>query len=36
MDHQPRPYLAPDIGTDEYRPPGPFEMLHLPLIVRGD
>jgi hypothetical protein len=35
IDHQPRPYLAPDLGADEYWPPGVLKHSYLPLIVRG-
>jgi hypothetical protein len=35
IDHQPRPYLAPDLGVDEYWPPGALHTLYLPLVVRN-
>jgi hypothetical protein len=35
IDRQPRPYLAPDLGADEYWPPGVLKHIYLPLIVRG-
>ena len=34
FDHQPRPYLAPDIGADEYWPPGALKFIYLPLVMR--
>ena len=34
IDRQPRPYQAPDIGADEYWPPGVLRYIHLPLITR--
>jgi parallel beta-helix repeat protein len=35
IDHQPRPYLAPDLGADEYWPPGALKHGYLPLVLRG-
>ena len=34
IDHQPRPYEEPDIGADEYWPPGVLKTIFLPLITR--
>lgn len=34
IDHQPRPYLAPDLGADEYWPPGALKRVYLPVVVR--
>lgn len=34
IDFQPRPYLAPDLGADEYWPPGVLKHLYLPLLTR--
>jgi len=34
IDWQPRPYQAPDIGADEYWPPGVLKYIYLPLITR--
>lgn len=34
MDHEPRPYQIPDLGADEYWPPGVLRYLYLPLIMR--
>jgi hypothetical protein len=34
IDGQPRPYQAPDLGADEYWPPGVLKHLYLPLVVR--
>jgi hypothetical protein len=31
IDRQPRPYLAPDLGADEYWPPGALKHVYLPL-----
>ena len=33
IDQQPRPYNLPDLGADEYWPPGALERLYLPLVV---
>jgi hypothetical protein len=35
IDPQPRPYLTPDLGADEYWPPGALKRVHLPLLLRG-
>jgi hypothetical protein len=35
IDPQPRPYLAPDLGADEYWPPGVLKHVYLPLILRN-
>jgi hypothetical protein len=34
IDHQPRPYLDPDLGADEYWPPGVLRYIYLPLVLR--
>jgi parallel beta-helix repeat protein len=34
IDHQPRPYLDPDLGSDEYWPPGVLKYTFLPLVLR--
>jgi len=34
LDHQPRAYRAPDLGADEYWPPGTLKQIRLPLILR--
>jgi parallel beta-helix repeat protein len=34
IDNQPRPYQAPDIGADEYWPPGALNYIYLPLVIR--
>ena len=34
IDFQPRPYQAPDLGADEYFPPGALRRVYLPLIMR--
>jgi len=34
IDNQPRPYLTPDIGADEYWPPGMLKYIYLPLVMR--
>lgn len=34
IDGQPRPYQAPDIGADEYWPPGVLKYIYLPLTTR--
>lgn len=34
MDHQPRPYQAPDLGADEYWPPGVLKYVYLPVVMR--
>ncbi len=35
IDHQPRPYQAPDLGADEYWPSGVLKHAYLPLVVKG-
>jgi len=35
IDGQPRPYQVPDLGADEYWPPGVLKYLYLPLVLRG-
>lgn len=35
FEHQPRPYQAPDLGADEYWPPGALKYVYLPLVMRG-
>jgi parallel beta-helix repeat protein len=32
-DYEPRPYQAPDLGADEYWPPGTLERLYLPIVL---
>ena len=34
MDGERRPWLAPDLGADEYWPPGVFIRAYLPLVLR--
>ena len=34
IDFHPRPYQAPDIGADEYWPPGALKFIYLPIIIR--
>lgn len=34
IDRQPRPYLIPDLGADEYWPPGTLRYFYLPLVMR--
>jgi hypothetical protein len=34
IDHNPRPYQEPDIGADEYWPPGALKFINLPIIIR--
>ena len=34
IDFLPRPYQAPDIGADEYWPPGALKFIYLPIIIR--
>lgn len=34
IDWQPRPYQTPDIGADEYWPPGVLKYIYLPLTTR--
>jgi len=35
MDGQPRPYRLPDLGADEYWPPGALKYLYLPVVPRN-
>lgn len=35
IDDQPRPYAAPDLGADEYWPPGVLQYFHLPLVTKN-
>ncbi len=34
VDNEPRPYQAPDIGADEYWPPGALKPVYLPTILQ--
>ncbi len=34
IDPEPRPYLAPDLGADEYWPAGTLRKVYLPLILK--
>jgi hypothetical protein len=34
VDGEPRPYRLPDLGADEYWPPGALKLVYLPLVVR--
>ena len=34
IDYHPRPYQEPDIGADEYWPPGALKFIYLPIIIR--
>jgi hypothetical protein len=34
IDFHPRPYQLPDIGADEYWPPGALKLIYLPLVIR--
>lgn len=34
IDRQPRPYQIPDIGADEYWPPGVLKYIYLPLVIK--
>jgi len=34
IDFHPRPYQIPDIGADEYWPPGALKFIYLPLVLR--
>jgi hypothetical protein len=36
IDLQPRPYLNPDLGADEYWPPGVLQHVYLPLLLRAE
>ncbi len=35
LDREPRPTHMPDIGADEYWPPGVLKRVHLPLVQRN-
>ena len=35
IDPQPRLYLDPDLGADEYWPPGVLKHVYLPLVLRN-
>jgi hypothetical protein len=35
IDNQPRPYQAPDLGADEYWPPGTLKYIYLPLVLEN-
>ncbi len=34
IDNQPRPYKAPDLGADEYWPPGTLKYIYLPSVMK--
>jgi hypothetical protein len=34
IDNQPRPYQVPDLGADEYWPPGAPKYIYLPVVLR--
>ncbi len=34
IDNQPRPYQTPDLGADEYWPPGALKYVYLPLVLK--
>jgi parallel beta-helix repeat protein len=34
VDFHPRPYQAPDLGADEYWPPGTLTIIYMPLVLR--
>ena len=34
FDNQPRPYQTPDIGADEYWPPGTPKYVYLPVVLK--
>jgi hypothetical protein len=36
MDGQPRSYGGPDLGADEYWPPGLPRMVYLPVVIKQD
>jgi hypothetical protein len=33
VDHEPRPYQTPDLGADEYWPPGALKRAYLPVVL---
>jgi hypothetical protein len=35
IDNQPRPYQAPDLGADEYWPPGVLKYIYLPVTLKN-
>jgi hypothetical protein len=35
IDNQPRPYQAPDLGADEYWPPGVLKYFYLPIVLKN-
>lgn len=35
IDHHPRPYQIPDLGADEYWPPGTLKYIYLPLMLHS-
>ena len=35
IDRQPRPYQVPDLGADEYWPPGVLKYVHFPLVMQN-
>jgi parallel beta-helix repeat protein len=35
IDNEPRIYGAPDLGADEYWPPGALKRIYLPLVLRN-
>ncbi|HIE37804.1 MAG TPA: hypothetical protein EYP77_01815 [Anaerolineae bacterium] len=34
IDHEPRFYGDPDLGADEYWPPGALKRIYLPVVLR--
>ena len=34
IDSHPRPYQTPDLGADEYWPPGALKLVYLPVVLR--
>jgi parallel beta-helix repeat protein len=34
IDNHPRPYQLPDIGADEYWPPGALKFIYLPVVIK--
>lgn len=35
IDPEPRPYLAPDLGADEYWAPGALRKVYIPIILKA-
>jgi hypothetical protein len=35
IDYEPRPYQVPDLGADEYWPPGALKQAYLPIVLRN-